>query len=33
LIPTLEVATAIGLFAVTYAVDQAAYRGDITLPA
>jgi uncharacterized membrane protein len=32
LIPTLEVVTAIGLFAVTYTVDQAAYHGDITLP-
>ena len=32
LVPTLEVIAAVGLFAVTYAIDQAAYRGDVTLP-
>ncbi|HTN79017.1 MAG TPA: DUF2254 domain-containing protein [Acidimicrobiales bacterium] len=32
LVPTLEVAAAVVLFVVTYTIDQAAYRGDITLP-
>jgi uncharacterized membrane protein len=33
LVPTVEVACAAGLFAGTYAVDRAAYRGALTLPA
>jgi uncharacterized membrane protein len=32
LIPTVEVVAAVVLFAVTYAIDQAAYHADITLP-
>jgi uncharacterized membrane protein len=32
LIPTVLVIVAVGLFALTYSVDQAAYRGDLTLP-
>ncbi len=32
LVPGLEVALAVALFAVTYAIDRAAYRGDLTLP-
>ncbi len=31
-VPAVEVAAAIGLFAVTLAADRAAYRGDFTLP-
>ncbi len=31
-IPTVEVALAVLLFIATYAIDRAAYRGDITLP-
>ena len=33
LVPTLELLAAVGLFAITYNIDQAAYDGDITLPA
>ena len=33
LIPTIELLAAVGLFAITYTVDQAAYHGDVTLPA
>jgi uncharacterized membrane protein len=32
LIPTLEVLCAVALFAGTYAIDRAAYRGEIELP-
>src|ERR1700756_984313 len=32
LVPTVEVLFAVGLFAITYALDQAAYRGDISVP-
>jgi len=32
LVPTIEVLVAVALFAVTYSFDQAAYRGDLTLP-
>jgi uncharacterized membrane protein len=32
LIPTAEVVAAVGLFVATYVIDQAAYRGDLTLP-
>jgi uncharacterized membrane protein len=32
LIPTIEVVAAVGLFVVTYEVDQGAYHGHITLP-
>ena len=32
LVPTVLVILAVGLFALTYSVDQAAYRGDLTLP-
>src|ERR1700737_4407555 len=32
LVPTVEVVLAVALFAVTYAVHQAAYRGDLMLP-
>jgi uncharacterized membrane protein len=31
-VPTIEVVLAVALFAVTYAIDRAAYRGDLTLP-
>lgn len=31
-VPTLEVMGAVALFAVTYAIDRGAYRGDYTLP-
>ncbi|MFD7841921.1 DUF2254 domain-containing protein [Nocardia sp. NPDC059764] len=31
-VPTLEVLAAIGLFAVTYALDRAVYRGALTIP-
>ncbi len=31
-VPTIEVILAVALFAVTYAIDRAAYRGDLTLP-
>ena len=33
LVPTLQVLLATLLFAVTYSLDRAAYRGDFTLPA
>ncbi|MBV8159702.1 MAG: DUF2254 domain-containing protein [Acidimicrobiia bacterium] len=33
LIPTIEVAVAIALFAVTYKLDRAAYQGEISVPA
>jgi uncharacterized membrane protein len=33
LVPTIEVVGAVLLFVLTYALDQAAYRGDLTLPA
>ena len=32
LVPTIEVAFAVGLFVVTYTLDQAVYRGDLTVP-
>jgi uncharacterized membrane protein len=32
LVPGLEVVLAVALFAVTHAIDRAAYRGDLTLP-
>jgi len=32
LVPTIEVVIAVALFALTYALDRAAYRGDISLP-
>jgi uncharacterized membrane protein len=32
LLPTLELIGAIGVFAITYAIDRAAYDGDLTLP-
>ena len=32
-VPTIEVALAVALFAATYAIDRAAYRGELTLPA
>jgi uncharacterized membrane protein len=32
-VPSIEVAGAVALFAVTYAIDRAAYNGSITLPA
>src|SRR5205807_655462 len=32
LVPTVEVLLAVGLFAITYALDRAAYRGDVSLP-
>ena len=32
LVPTIEVAAAVGLFAVTHALDRAAYEGRVTLP-
>jgi uncharacterized membrane protein len=32
-VPTLQIVAAAGLFAVTYAIDRAAYDGDVTLPA
>jgi len=32
LVPTIEVLIAVGLFAVTYTLDQAAYRGDLSVP-
>ncbi len=32
LLPTAQVAVAGGLFALTYTLDQAAYRGELTLP-
>ena len=32
LVPTIEVVAAVVLFALTYWIDQAAYRGDVTLP-
>jgi uncharacterized membrane protein len=32
LVPTVLVILACGLFALTYSLDQAAYRGDLTLP-
>jgi len=31
-VPTIEVFLAVALFALTYAIDRAAYRGDLTLP-
>ena len=31
-VPAVEVALAVGLFVVTYALDRAAYRGDIAFP-
>jgi uncharacterized membrane protein len=31
-VPAIEVVVAMGLFAVTYALDRAAYRGSFTLP-
>ncbi|MFE3795526.1 DUF2254 domain-containing protein [Nocardia tengchongensis] len=31
-VPTLEVMAAVGLFAVTHALDQAVYRGALTIP-
>jgi uncharacterized membrane protein len=33
LVPSLEVLAAIALFVVTYTVDEAAYHGEVTLPA
>ena len=33
LIPTLQVLLAALLFAITYGLDRAAYRGELTLPA
>ncbi len=33
LVPGVEVALAVALFAVTHSIDRAAYRGDLTLPA
>jgi uncharacterized membrane protein len=33
LVPTLEVIAALGLFAASYTLDQAAYHGDLALPA
>jgi uncharacterized membrane protein len=33
LVPTIEVVGAVGLFVLTYLLDQAAYRGDLSLPA
>lgn len=32
LIPTIEVVLAVGMFIVAYRIDQAAYKGEITLP-
>jgi len=32
LVPTLQIAAAVALFFVTYAVDRRAYDGDLTLP-
>ena len=32
LVPTIQVVVVLALFGVTYAIDRAAYRGDITLP-
>jgi uncharacterized membrane protein len=32
LVPTIEVAVAVGLFALTHAIDRAAYNGHIALP-
>ena len=32
LVPTLLVALAVGLFVLTYSLDQAAYHGELTLP-
>ncbi|TMK88792.1 MAG: DUF2254 domain-containing protein [Actinobacteria bacterium] len=32
LVPTVEVLLAVGLFAITYTLDRAAYRGDVSLP-
>jgi uncharacterized membrane protein len=31
-VPTIEVFLAVALFAITYTIDRAAYRGDLTLP-
>jgi len=31
-VPAIEIAAAVVLFAITYALDRAAYRGSITLP-
>jgi uncharacterized membrane protein len=31
-VPAVEIVAAVALFAVTYSIDRAAYRGDITLP-
>ena len=31
-VPALEVAVAVALFVATYAIDRAAYRGDLVLP-
>ncbi|RDI60507.1 DUF2254 domain-containing protein [Nocardia pseudobrasiliensis] len=31
-VPALEVVTAVGLFVLTYALDRAVYRGDLTIP-
>jgi uncharacterized membrane protein len=31
-IPTVEVVLAVALFVVTYTIDRAAYRGELTLP-
>jgi len=32
LVPTIEIALAVGLFACTYAIDRAAYNGSVQLP-
>jgi uncharacterized membrane protein len=32
LVPTIEVIAAVGLFATSYTIDRAAYRGELTLP-
>ena len=32
LVPTLEVVFAVGLFGITFALDRAAYRGDLKVP-
>jgi uncharacterized membrane protein len=32
LVPAVEVVVAVGLFALTHAIDRAAYRGEVTLP-
>lgn len=31
-VPTVQVLLAAGLFAITYSIDRAAYRGDVSLP-